>query len=188
MATKTIQVQKYYIPPIIKQFSKKLYFLVSAFVFEYSDEGYHNRVDVEIYGLSEKEMELLATILMSLPIHYYDDLTIKSNFLNIENFDTNTIQSLVAILPDESKKLLADHILLSLISEENNFDSLFANLKNIFTLKFSKFSKYIQLLPLEAKPVLNFLDFLEGKDSPFIDEYYSKKEQEELRLQYNIKN
>lgn len=171
MATKIVQVHKYFIPPI-KEFTRKYYFLVSSLFFEFNSEGYHNRDDVEVYGFNKVEMETM--------INYLPDFYIEENCLKIEDFSFNILQNLASMLPLEWKKFLIDHMILSSIDKSDNIKDVFVNLKNEII------SEKNVGLPLDEIENKDFVEFFKGEDSSFINEYYSKEEQDELRLHYGI--
>jgi len=158
--------------PALKQFQKKYYYLMTTLLFEYEESGY-DRNDLEIVGFSEEEADVLCSI---FSYFYQDDGAIK-----IEGFDYSIIELMISILPDDEKKLLIDHIVLSSINQSSDIETLVLNLQ-------TNLLKVGESLPIEYFSELDFSEFFKGKESQFMDEYYpSEEEKDEIRVQYALK-
>lgn len=171
MATKTVCVHRYEIPPL-GEFSKKWYFLVASLLFEYEAGGYY-RDDLEIFGFNEAQSTLLCGI---FPDFYQEDKAIK-----IEDFTYSRLEKMISILPEDEKKLLIDHIILSSIDKSSDLQELSYNLKiNLYKVSNS--------VPLQDFSKLDFYKFFRGGESSFMNEYYPSEEaKDEIRVQYGLK-
>lgn len=173
MATKTVCVHRYVMPPL-SEFIKKYYFLVTSLFFEFQSGGYH-RDDVEIYGFSEVEMQVMVNSL-SRSSFYVEDRMLKA-----EDFDIYMVEELINLLPEEWKKTLIDHMILSSIDKSDDIREALSVLKEKMLIVNSS-------LPLHEIQDKDFINFFVGKDSSFMNEYYpNEEEKDEIRLQYGIK-
>lgn len=171
MATKTVCVHRYIVPPI-SEFIRKYYFLVTSLFFEFQSGGYH-RDDVEVYGFSEAEMQVMAGFLSN----FY----VEGKMLKAEGFDIYMVEELIARLPEEWKKILIDHMILSSIDKADDIREAVNNLKEKMMITNS-------CLPLQEIQNNDFINFFVGRDSSFMNEYYpTMEDKDELRLQYGLK-
>ena len=171
MATKTVCVHRYVMPPL-GDFVKKYYFLISSLLFEYQSGGYY-RDDVEVYGFNEREMQVIT----SCASNFYAD----GRMLKAEDFGIYMIKELINVLPKEWKSTLIDHMILSSIDKSEQIREAFNSLME-------KMELTKDCLPFQQLKDKDFIDFFEGKDSSFMNEYYpTDEEKNEIRLQYGLK-
>lgn len=171
MATKTVCVHRYIVPPL-SEFIRKYYFLVTSLFFEFQSGEYY-RDDVEVYGFSDAEMQVMTNFL--------SNFCVEGKMLKVEDFDIYMVEELIAKLPDEWKKTLVDHMVLSSIDKADDIREAVDNLKEKMIITKS-------CLPLQEIQNNDFVNFFVGKDSSFMNEYYpTQEDKDELRLQYGIK-
>ena len=171
MATKTVCVHRYEIPPL-GEFSRKWYFLVASLLFEYEGSGYY-RDDLEIRGFSEIESNFFCKI---FPFFYQEYQAIKTT-----DFDSSKLEQMISNLPSDKKELLIDHIVLSSIDKSSDIQTLFFNLK-------ATFYNAGESLDSEYFSKLDFTEFFKGKESSFINKYYPSEEaKDEICVQYSLK-
>lgn len=172
MGTKTVCVHRYEIPQL-DTFYKKYYFLITLLFFEFQSNGYY-RDDIEISGFSDSEMSVITNL--------FSNFDIEGRMLRISEFDIYMVNELIAILPNEWKKLLIDHMVLSSIDKYDNIKDAMSDLKQRMMLT----SSYLPFQEMEKK---DFIEFFKGEDSNFMNEYYPNNEEKaEIRLRYGIRN
>jgi len=171
MSTKTICVHRYVLPPL-RDFRKKYYFLVTLLLFEFRANEYYQD-NIEIVGFNEEESPFLCEV---FPDFYQDDKALKT-----EDFTYSRLEQMVSILPEDEKRFLIDHIVLSSIDKASDLQVLSYNLKiNLYKVGSS--------LPLEYLSKLEFYEFFVGGESSFMDKYYpSEDSKDEIREQYFLR-
>ena len=160
MATKTVCVHRYVMPPL-GDFVKKYYFLISSLLFEYQSGGYY-RDDVEVYGFNEREMQVIT----SCASNFYAD----GRMLKAEDFDIYMIKELINVLPKEWKSTLIDHMILSSIDKSEQIREAFNSLmvKGLVSLESVK----------DIENRLNEVVVLDGVYSSVIDNTISETKED----------
>lgn len=170
MGTITVCEHNYVVPAQL-DFRKKYYYLLSLLLFEYK-ESYHKN-NIRVFGFTDAEMAYLERI---TPYFYQEDNTLKA-----DDFDQFILGELVSFLPDEMKKDLVDHTILSAMDNNDDARVMIEHLNALLQYVASS-------IPKEYLFSLDFEKFLFGEDSKFMTGYYSSEELEELRNQYGLQS